>query len=63
MDADVVLGAGPQVGQPTFDGVAREDGPIASILALVGQENLKIDIFCFKIEFSKIGDEEQKSYS
>jgi hypothetical protein len=41
VDPDVVLGARPQVRQPALDGVAGEDGPVDTVLALVREENLE----------------------
>ena len=48
MDADVVLGARPQVGEPALDGGPGEDGPVLAVLALVGEQDL--------VEVLRVGD-------
>ena len=45
MNPDVVLGVRSEVGELAFDGVAREDGAILSVLSLVREEHLVAVVF------------------
>ena len=45
VNPDVVLGVRSEVGELAFDGVAREDGAILSVLSLVREEHLVAVVF------------------